>query len=94
MRFEEIDWAMKRFGLNYATNKDEIKKTYYRLASYFHPDKNPNLPNIEREFDDVTKAYKILIDYCLSCERSGQGLGYSFNKEEFNKNLILVKIRE
>ncbi len=88
MQYEEIDWARKKLGLvsNSAT-KSEIKKAYQAMAFALHPDKNPNTPGIEREFDEVIKAYKTLWEYC-------QGESCSFDKEEFKKNSILVKVKE
>ena len=86
-QFEEIDWARKKLGLlNDFITKDEIKKAYHTLAFSYHPDKNPNTPGIEKEFDEITKAYKILWEYCQvdSCH---------FDEEAFKKNAILVKVR-
>jgi len=86
--FEEIDWARKRLGLvKDFVAKGEIKKAHQALAFALHPDKNPNTPGIEREFDEVTKAYKTLWEYC-------QGEGCSFDEEEFKKNSILVRVKE
>ena len=88
MQFEEIDWARKRFGLNgLAANKEEIKKAYQRAAFNSHPDKKPNRSGVEKEFDDVTKAYKILLNYC-------QDDSCSFKEEDFRKNSLIVQVRE
>ncbi|OIN96254.1 hypothetical protein AUJ66_06820 [Candidatus Desantisbacteria bacterium CG1_02_38_46] len=93
MEFEEIDWARKKLGLlNDFTTKDEIKKAHRKQALSFHPDKNPNTPGMEKEFDEVTKAYKIFVDYFKACEQAGQRS--SFKEEEFKKSLILVKLRQ
>lgn len=87
MQFEEIEWARKKLGLNNFTNKEEIKKAYHRLAFSSHPDRNPDTPDTGNEFDETTKAYRILLEYC-------QGDSCSFNEEEFKKNSILVKVKE
>lgn len=87
LKFENIDWARRKLGLlNDFITKDEIKKARHALAFSFHPDKNPDTPGIEKEFDEVTEAYKILCEYCQkdSC---------SFKKDEFEKNAILVRLR-
>lgn len=94
MNFKEVDWASKKLGLNEFRSKDEIKKAYQRSAISTHPDKNPNTPGMEKEFDDVNRAYKILFDYCQACEQAGRGDGCSFDKDEFKNNAILVKVRE
>jgi len=87
MQFEEIDWARRKLDLNDISTKEEIKNAHQTKAFLFHPDKNPNTPGIEKEFDKITKAYKILCEYC-------EGDSCSFSKEEFRKNAILIKIRE
>ncbi|PKP15344.1 MAG: hypothetical protein CVU06_16740, partial [Bacteroidetes bacterium HGW-Bacteroidetes-22] len=95
MQFEEIDWAKKKLRLSddFAT-KNEVKKAYRKLAFSFHPDRNPDTPGIEKEFDEVTKAYRILADYCEACKQAGKEDSLSFSEEEFEKNKILVKVKD
>jgi len=95
MQFEEIDWAKKKLRLldDFAA-KEEIKKAYRKLVFSLHPDRNPNTPGIEKEFDEVTKAYRILADYCGACKQAGSEDSLSFNEEEFEKNTILVKVKD
>ncbi len=93
--FQEVDWAKKRLGLlNDFVTRHEIKKAHQSMALTFHPDRNPNTPGIEKEFNEITQAYKILWEYCLSAEQAGQSDGCSFNEEEFRKNALLVKLRD
>ena len=42
---------------------DEIKKAHRRSALTCHPDKNPDTLDIEKKFDEMTRAYRILLDY-------------------------------
>jgi hypothetical protein len=95
MKFEDIDWARKKLGLldDFATVK-EIEKMRRKLAFSFHPDRNPNTPGTEKEFDELTKAYKILVEYYDACKQAGREDGLYFNEEEFNKNTILVKVKD
>lgn len=86
MDFNEIDWARRKLGLGDTATMKDIKKAYYAKASSYHPDKNPDRPGIEREFDEVTRAYKLLLDYC-------QGEGSSFKEGDFRRNSLLVKVR-
>ncbi|MEW5767349.1 MAG: GvpL/GvpF family gas vesicle protein [bacterium] len=96
MEWEEIEWARERLGLlNDVTTKDEIKRTYQRLAFSFHPDKNPDVPDIGEEFDEITTAYHILVDYGQALEQAGQKERRFFKEEEFEeKAILLVKVRE
>lgn len=93
MQFEEIQWARKKLDLNGFTSKEDVKKAYQMLAFSSHPDRNPNIPDIEKKFDEVNKAYRILWEYCQAAEQAGRGDGCSFNEEEFKKNAILVKVK-
>lgn len=43
-------------------SKDEIKKSYRKLAMKYHPDRNPNNPQAEEKFKDVQHAYDVLYD--------------------------------
>jgi len=95
IKFNDVNWARRRLGLlNDFATRDEIKKAYRARASTYHPDKNPNTPGIEKEFDEINKAYKILVDYCQACEQAGKKESFSFKKEEFKKNAVLVKVKE
>ena len=86
MQFEEIDWARKKLSLNDFATKYEIKKAQQAKALSFHPDRNPDIPETERKFNEAIKAYKILWEYC-------QGDSCSFIEEDVKKNAILVGVR-
>jgi hypothetical protein len=90
-QFEEIDWAKKKLGLE----KDfitaiEIKKAHRKTALTCHPDKNQDTPNIEQKFDEMTRAYKILLDYYRASNQDEHDQGCYLNKEAFEKNALLV----
>jgi hypothetical protein len=90
-QFEEVDWARRKLGLksDFIT-ANEIKKAHRRLALTCHPDKNPNVPNIEKKFDDMTKAYRILLDYYRASNQTNKDDGCYLNEEAFEKDAILV----
>jgi hypothetical protein len=90
-RFEEIDWAKKKLGLtdDFIT-ASEIKKAHRRSALTCHPDKNPNTPDIEKKFDDMTRAYRILLDYYRVSNQIDQTEGCYFNEQAFKKNAMLI----
>jgi hypothetical protein len=90
-RFDEVNWAKKKLGL-----KDDfitavaIKKAHRRTALVCHPDKNPDTPDIEQKFDEMTRAYKILLDYYRASNQGENDKGCYLNEEAFEKNVVLV----
>lgn len=51
------------FGLDRQTfDKTALRKSYYRLAKKYHPDKNPGNKEAEKKFKEVTHAFEILND--------------------------------
>ena len=49
-------------GLDKYATKDEIKKSYKKLALKYHPDKNNDSEESKKTFQDITEAYSILSD--------------------------------
>lgn len=45
-----------------SASKDDIKKSYRKLAKKYHPDKNPEHANYEEKFKDISEAYSVLSD--------------------------------
>jgi hypothetical protein len=90
-QFEEIDWARRKLGLksDFIT-ANEIKKAHRRIALTCHPDKNPGVPDIEKKFDDMTKAYRILLDYYRASNQANKDAGCYLNEEAFEKDAVLV----
>ena len=94
MQFNDVNLARKRLGiLEDCSSKDGIKKAFHRQVFISHPDKNPDKPGIEKEYDEITRSYNILLDYAQACEQVGQR-SLIFNEDEFRKNAVLVKVRE
>jgi len=94
MQFNDVNLARKRLGiLEDRSSKDDIKKAFHRQVFISHPDKNPDKPGIEKEYDEIMRSYNILLDYARACEQVGQE-SLIFNEDEFRKNAVLVKVRE
>lgn len=87
IRFEKVDWARKTLHLGNKATKEEIIKAYRNGAKLYHPDKSPDVPNAERRFNEIYRAYRILLEYC-------QGDACSFNEKEFSQNAVIVRVRE
>jgi len=94
MQLKEIELAKGKLGLSHfiSINKDEIKKAYQKLVFTCHPDQNTGSPDMEKEFEELTKAYKLLVDY-YDIDRQDS---YAFNNNDLNNelrnNTILVKV--
>jgi len=67
-------------GVSSNATLDEIKNAYRKLAMEHHPDRNPDNPNAEERFKEISEAYEILSD---SQKRSMYDNGGFGNFEDF-----------
>ncbi|OHB63434.1 MAG: hypothetical protein A2Y76_13425 [Planctomycetes bacterium RBG_13_60_9] len=88
---EEVSWARRQLGLHDSSiTVDAIKKAHRRVALTCHPDKNPNVPGIEKKFDDMSRAYRILLDYCRTSGRIKHEGETSCSEQALEDDTILV----
>ena len=52
----------KTLDVEKTASSDDIKKAYRKLAMKWHPDRNPDDPQAEERFKDVSEAYAVLSD--------------------------------
>lgn len=49
-------------GVSRSATADDIKKAYRKRARELHPDTNPDTPETENEFKELSRAYEVLSD--------------------------------
>ena len=49
-------------NISQSSSQDEIKKSFRKLALELHPDRNPDDPESENKFKEITEAYGVLSD--------------------------------
>lgn len=87
-------------GVTKASNDDDIRKRYRRLAMQYHPDRNPDNAEAEEKFKEIAEAYGVLTDpvkrrqYDAARSRGtdynsgGQGAGFSYSQEDILRDLF------
>ncbi len=71
--FGEINHAKEIMGLGEKSTAAEIKEVYWGLSKKYHPDKFPDDPEAQKRFENITKAYQKLADYCRNNSCSFKG---------------------
>ena len=49
-------------GVDKGSSKDEIKRSYRKIAMKYHPDRNPDNKEAEQKFKEAAEAYAVLND--------------------------------
>ena len=84
-------------GISEQADEEQIKHAYRKLAKKYHPDLNPDNPEAEAKFKDVSEAYEILGDaekrkkYDLKRKKAGErrtaGSGQTAKAPDMNINM-------
>ena len=61
--FSDLNEARSLLGLGEETTPDEIKDLYRQKTLDCHPDSDPDNPALAEEFEEITRAYKMLISF-------------------------------
>jgi hypothetical protein len=80
--FEVIDVARKLLGLGVEVDASDIKTAYRRLVQEKHPDRHFNNIDAQKQFEEIQKAYKLLLDYCRSGKKP-------LNKEDVEDTYLM-----
>ena len=66
---EEVSDALDVMGVDGNAGKTGVKNAYRRLLQKYHPDKNHDDPDAQKQFEKIRAAYKTLMD----CHTFGSG---------------------
>ena len=62
-----------------SASKDDIKKSYRRLAKKYHPDLHPDDKNAQDKFKELNEAYEVLGDEKKKQQYDTFGSSYNFS---------------
>ncbi len=94
MNFTDILWAKDQLGLTSdCVTAKEIQKAHHKTALTCHPDKHPGKSGIEKKFDEMNKAYRILLDYYRASRNKAEPDQTCYlNEEALEETSVLVTI--
>lgn len=49
-------------GIEKTSSDKDIKRAFHKLATQYHPDKNPGNKEAEEKFKEISAAYNVLSD--------------------------------
>jgi len=69
LEIKNVDYALlnearKTLELQEETTVQEIRDAYWKLTKEFHPDRFPGHETIQKHFEKINEAYRLLGEYC------------------------------
>ena len=85
MDYDLLNEARKTLELEEETTVQEIREVYWKLTKKFHPDKFPGKPKVQKQFEKINWAYRLVSDYC-------NGNACSFREEDVRKWIVVQPV--
>jgi len=85
--FSDVSEAREMFGLGEESTTLEIREAYWELSKKFHPDRYPGDAEAQKRFENITRAYRLLSDYC-------EGERCSFKEEDVREWLVVKPLEQ
>jgi len=92
--YAALDQARTALGLPATATNNEIKSAYKLKAAAVHPDTQPGMSATAQEFDELHKAYAMLLDYCGAGASGAPDVPCSFFEEAVQANSFHVTLQE
>ncbi|MDO9527783.1 MAG: GvpL/GvpF family gas vesicle protein [Syntrophales bacterium] len=85
--FSDVIEAREMFGLGEESTTLEIREAYWELSKKFHPDRYPGAAEVQKRFENITRAYRLLSDYC-------EGEQCSFKEKDVREWLVVKPLEQ
>ncbi len=85
--FSGVIEAREMFGLGEESTTLEIREAYWKLSKNFHPDRYPGDTEAQKRFENITRAYRLLSDYC-------DGKQCSFKEKDVREWLVVKPLEQ
>lgn len=93
IQWAKVDWARRRMRLDHGASPEEIKKAFQHSALASHPDHHGQTDAAKRDFDELIRARRVVLEFMQACEQTGPAAQIVFSEEHVRHNSLLVKVR-
>jgi len=91
IQWQDVDWARRFMGLDNVASPEKVEKAFRRSAIARHPDHCGQADTAERDFDELIRARRIVLEYMQACEQTGSAARIVFSEENVRQNSLLVE---